>query len=178
MKTLILLKLIFLFGSILFYLPTVAQLKADAGEDRIVCAYNYGEEIEIGGSPTASGGIEPYAYTWSGVVLHADYIDTLIYATNELDDPAKSNPTVKIEDILYEWYEFYLKVEDAVGIVAYDTVKITNANVWDQLFFDSYNIIKDDSIQLTGPFFRNDYLKYIRPVTSLQILKLICFYRG
>ncbi len=142
------------------------SLKADAGKDSIVCGFTDGEEFQLGGSPAASGGVEPYTYTWSGIWTVPDVPESLYGdATGYLNDPRKSNPTATGTAFCH-WLKFYLKVEDAAGNVAYDTVKITNANIWHQLYFDSYDIIRrGDSIQLTGPFLDNEYLPLSYSIT-------------
>lgn len=49
--------LFFVFGSV------SAQLVADAGNDTTIC---YRGHLDLGGSPSAIGGIPPYTYLWSG----------------------------------------------------------------------------------------------------------------
>ena len=50
-------------------------LSADAGTDQAMCP---GDSAQIGGSPTANDGTEPYSYSWS--------------PATDLDDPAGANP--------------------------------------------------------------------------------------
>ncbi|MBI4648487.1 MAG: hypothetical protein HY738_18375, partial [Bacteroidia bacterium] len=44
------------------YEKIISALIADAGEDKIII---YNESTQIGGNPTATGGIPPYSYNWS-----------------------------------------------------------------------------------------------------------------
>ena len=160
MKTLNFLKLILFYCSLLLWLPSVAQLKADAGEDLIVCNFDE-EEFLIGGSPTTSGGIEPYTYTWSGRFLDADSIEySAINASAILDDTTKSNPVIKIEDVPLNWYHLFLKVEDANGNVAYDSMKIVESAMDIQtIYIGPDTIFRGDSIQLIGdPYFDNNFV--------------------
>ncbi len=81
---------------------TVDCVEADAGEDVYVCP---GSDIEIGGDPTARGGLAPYEYTWSPSV-----------GISDIHDP---NPTVSpSHDQTY-----VVRVQDAAGNVAWDTVQ-------------------------------------------------------
>ena len=100
-------------------------LKADAGSDIIVCQE---EEIVLGGNPSASGGLRPYTYTWSGKHFDLKYpegIPSWIYASDILDDTTKSNPVItELRNVPEEWTTYYLKVEDAEGTIMYDSVRI------------------------------------------------------
>jgi len=156
-----------LFGFIgLFSLNSQGQLKVDAGNDLTVCFPDnpLEDRTQLGGSPTASGGVEPYTYTWSGRVpiLYSDYIK-MIKASEFLDDTTKSNPTFKSIDAPDAWITFYLKVEDAAGNVKYDSVRLINAWIWT---LDSYmppvTIKRGDSIQFYGDiyFYDNNFLPF------------------
>ena len=172
MKVPIYLRQILLFCATIFWLPSVAQLKADAGEDLITCNYINGYVFEIGGSPSASGGVEPYTYAWSGKFLNSDSIEnSIINASYILDDTTKSNPVIKLDDILGEWYNLFLKVEDANGEVAYDSVKIVDSTIRTyeaDLAIDT--IFLGDSVQFIGDPYFDDYfpLTYlIKPSSGL-----------
>lgn len=82
-----------------------------------------------------------------------------------MDDTTKSNPIVKIWDIPGEWYSLFLKVEDATGNIAYDTVEIIDASMpFNAIYMGTATIFRGDSIQLIGdPYFRQDFLplKYL-----------------
>jgi hypothetical protein len=103
------------------------SLTADAGNDIIVCPLAE-EEIVLGGNPSASGGLRPYTYTWSGKHFDLKYpegIPSWIYASNILDDTTKSNPVItELRNVPEEWTTYYLEVEDAEGTIMYDSVRI------------------------------------------------------
>lgn len=165
MKTSIGFTTFLLFLTTIFYVTSFAQIKADAGTDIIVCDPEQ-EEYVIGGSPSAIGGVEPYKYTWSGEFSNAgSQGNSQIKASDILDDTTKSNPIVKIWDIPGEWYSLFLKVEDATGYIAYDTLEIVDASIpFNTIYIGTATIFRGDSIQLIGdPYFRQDFLpiKYL-----------------
>ena len=97
-----------------------SQLQVNAGNDTIICVSVWGiDTTEIGGSPTASGGIEPYVYTWS-----TNYtIGSNSYgASYFLDDSTKSNP--KIINDAPDNLKFKLIVTDNNGTHAEDSINI------------------------------------------------------
>ncbi len=81
----------------------ILELSADAGEDRYLC---YGEEIEIGGSPSAIGGTSPFTYSWT--------------PSYGLDDSTSANPTVSPETTT----NYTLTIIDAVGDTAIDSITV------------------------------------------------------
>lgn len=82
-------------------LPTI-----DAGTNQSVC---YGSNIQLGGSPTATGTTPPYTYAWAP-------------ATN-LDNPTSANPTLTA---LFSIPTIYtLTVTDGRGCVSQKTVSIS-----------------------------------------------------
>ena len=89
--------------------PLPAQiLTADAGPDLEV---DTGTPVQIGGSPTASGGAPPYTYSWS--------------PAEGLDDPTAANPVATPNtDITYR-----VTVTDAEGVQAEDEVTL-RVRVW------------------------------------------------
>ncbi len=89
--------------------PLSAQsLTADAGPDQEV---DTGAPVQIGGSPTASGGAPPYTYSWS--------------PTEGLDDPTAANPIATPNtNITYR-----VTVTDAEGVRAEDEVTLS-VRVW------------------------------------------------
>ena len=109
---------------------TAKELKADAGDDIIVCQDD-GNEYTLGGSPSASGGTGSFTYTWYGKFYDLKYPSgepSWIYASDFLDDTTKSNPTIKEwRNVPEEWTTFYLKVEDTAGNIQYDSVRITQS---------------------------------------------------
>jgi hypothetical protein len=127
-----------------------AQLKVDAGNDIIVCA-DIGEEYKIGGCPVASGGKEPYTYTWSGKRKRFPSSNYWIFASDILDDTTKSNPSFRWNKVPSDWFTFYLKVEDAENNVGYDSVKVRSSYFHISLVGPRYAIInRGDSVLLPG----------------------------
>ncbi|MCI5057760.1 MAG: T9SS type A sorting domain-containing protein [Flavobacteriales bacterium] len=81
---------------------------ANAGVDGAICL---GDSLSIGGSPSASGGLSPYSYSWS----NAGGLDNSISA-NPMASPATST-------------NYILEITDANGCKAKDTVLVTvNSN--------------------------------------------------
>ena len=81
-----------------------SQLVANAGDDATI---NVGEDIAIGGSPTATGGLSPYSYNWN----YASY----------LNNPAIPNPVATPPGNL----KFTVTVTDDNGCTGSDAVTIT-----------------------------------------------------
>jgi hypothetical protein len=96
------------------------QLIVDAGNDTAICANGWDfDTIEIGGNPTASGGVEPYIYTWS-----TNYtIGSHSYgASFFLDDSTKSNPKLICPTL--DFLKLKLIVTDNLGAKAEDSITI------------------------------------------------------
>lgn len=151
----------FLCSILLCFIQVNAQLKVDAGNDVKVCFPDNPlvARTQLGGFPVASGGIEPYIYTWSGklpIYYDEDHIKW-VKASEFLNDTTKSNPTFKSTDAPYDWVTFYLKVEDAAGNVEFDSVKIINAFIRIHLIYMIPRTIKrGDSIQFFGDVYYKD----------------------
>lgn len=78
---------------------------SNAGEDQSYCQ---GGSIEIGGSPSATGGTSPYSYSWS--------------PTNGLSSATVANPTASTTQSTI----YYLSVTDAFGCASQtDSIQIT-----------------------------------------------------
>ncbi|MES2620894.1 MAG: hypothetical protein V4615_08580, partial [Bacteroidota bacterium] len=92
-----------LITAIFFLFSNVnAQLVAEAGNDTLVCA---GFNVVFGGSPTASGGMAPYTYAWTGPW---NFASTL------------ANPS---ESVIAGTY--YVLVTDSLGAQATDSAVVT-----------------------------------------------------
>lgn len=142
------------------FIQAKAQLTVDAGNDVTACFPDSIEErMQLGGNPAASGGVEPYTYTWSGKipVYYGDDVIKWIKASEFLDDTTKSNPTFKSIDTPGEWITFYLKVEDAAGNVQKDSVRIINAFILSHsIYMVPITIKRGDSIQFFGDVYFQD----------------------
>ncbi len=148
------------FWLLLFYHQSNGQLRVDAGNDVIVCA-NYNEEyknVKLGGCPAASGGVEPYSYTWSGKLNVYPNADIWVFASDVLEDSTKSNPALKM-DPPEDWMTLYLTVRDAENNIACDSVKI-RASTYTIYTIGARKaeIKKGDSVQFYGnPFFESNF---------------------
>lgn len=139
--------------------PQGQELKVDAGNDVTVCSpYQSEDRTQLAG--VASGGVEPYTYTWSGKV--PTYFDDIkwINASEFLNDTTISNPTFKSMDAPEDWVTFYLKVEDAMGNVEYDSVKIIQSFLRMKLILKQpVTINRGDSVQFFGDiYFDSNFL--------------------
>lgn len=108
--------------STIFYLfssNVSAQCIANAGSDTTLCVSFEPAYLILGGSPTASGGVPPYTYLWSGTYS----IGPLTYTASDfLDDITSANPL--LTDISPDSLVLYLTVTDNVGSICKDTIKI------------------------------------------------------
>ena len=122
------------------------QLHVDAGNDTILCVGLLGvDTIEIGGNPTASGGVEPYLYSWS-----TDYsIGYLSFpASLFLDDTTKSNP--RLINSAEGTIKFKLTVIDNIGTQANDSISIRFSSYIYLAMDCIYFINQGDTINLWG----------------------------
>lgn len=143
-----------------------AQFKVDAGNDVVLCfSDSSSSTVQLGGFPVASGGVEPYTYTWSGKILQffGPEDSTWVYASYFLNDTTKSHPTFKRGKILFDWPVFKLKVEDAVGNVMSDSIKIIDGSIFSlNSYMPPVTIKRGDSIQFYGDiyFYDNKFLPF------------------
>jgi hypothetical protein len=122
------------------------QLIVNAGNDTAICSN--GEDfdtIQIGGNPTAFGGVEPYIYTWSTNYL----IGSQLYgASRFLDDTTKSNP--KIVNPTLDFIKLKLTVRDNLGTKAEDSI-IIRFSVFYYLTIECIDFInKGDTVAISG----------------------------
>lgn len=153
-------RIFFLCSIFLCFIHVNAQLKVNAGNDVVLCFSDLSTSTaRLGGSPIASGGVEPYTYTWSGKIWqnYGPKDSMWVYASYFLNDTTQSNPTFKRGKIAFDWPVFNLKVEDAAGNVQYDTVKIIDASIWiHALLMFPRTIKRGDSIQFFGDVYYKD----------------------
>lgn len=152
----------FLCSILLCFIQVNAQLKVDAGNDVIVCSPNDPLEARSQLSGMASGGVEPYSYTWSGKIPIYYSEDSIkwIKASEFLDDTTKSSPTFRSLDAPDDWVTFYLKVEDASGNVQSDSVKIIRSVFLVKMILKRPIAINNgDSVQFFGDiYFESNFL--------------------
>ncbi len=97
-------------------LPLQAQqLTVDAGPDKVT---DIGLPVQIGGSPTAGGGVPPYVYSWSPAA--------------GLDDPTAANPFATVNAEM----TYRVTVTDAEGATASDETTV-RVRVWLYAISDS-----------------------------------------
>lgn len=132
--------------------PQGQELIVDAGSDVMVCTPNHSEDrTQLSG--VASGGVEPYTYTWSAKqIKHLSPQDSLwVYASDLLNDTTLSNPSFKSMDAPENWFTFHLKVEDAAGNVKVDSVKVIDAFIYSGGgYMLPVTIHRGDSVQFFG----------------------------
>ena len=120
------------------------QLQADAGNDTILCVGMRGvDTTEIGGNPTASGGAEPYSYSWSTNYTIGSFT---FWASDFLDDTTVSNP--KILNDLEDNLKFKLLVTDNLGTQAEDSITIRFSKYEYTLVDYSRTILQGETITL------------------------------
>jgi len=125
-----------------------AQCIANAGADLHICSPD--SSAQLGGNPTAFGGVPPYVYEW-----WIDPIPTLsqttpyLYASNILDDTTSANPTlIYTGSLIDDSISFYLKITDSLGCESMDTIVLTKTHFGINLLSFSYWINQGDSVYL------------------------------
>ncbi len=124
---------------------SVAQLVADAGPDQAYCSWFELTWVVLGGEPTASGGVEPYTYSWD--------VDHELGVIAFIGDSTMANPY-----ILYPPHDdqnivqFYLTVTDAAQNESMDTVNVAFSHFMMHLGQFLYTIDQGDTLHFPhGP---------------------------
>ncbi len=104
---------------------------AEAGTNQQVCV---GESVQLGGSPTASGGTPPYTYQWT--------------PTTGLDNANAANPEFTPSSA--GLYEFIVTVTDANGCHSSDVVAITAVGAPTADAGSDTTVCIGDTVQLGG----------------------------
>lgn len=123
------------------------QLSINVGGDIHSC--QQGSNVELGEFLTINGGIPPYTYTW-----HFNEIITGLPSTPSItssmyiDDTTSANPTIYIGSFLPPELLIYLKVEDDVGDVAFDTLQLSYSYFVSHLSYETIYLAKGDSVFL------------------------------
>jgi len=136
------------------------QFQIDAGKDTIICGSN--ESLRIGGSPTATGGVEPYTFSWSTEFKDSYY---QYHASQFLNDTTIANPILVHPSLVSNKDEikFCLTVKDKNGLQLKDSVvvKVSVMMHTAVLFFQYINV--GDTVSLhsnLGPGMGIGPLKY------------------
>lgn len=128
--------------------PVHAQCMADAGPDKIICLYVYGNVLNttIGGNPSATGGKPPYTYKWE--TRYSYTIGNKIYtktASDFLDDTTSANPKpLRGEKEL----TFTVTVTDADGTVCKDSAVINFSKEMVKPMDYTVKILEGDTVKL------------------------------
>jgi hypothetical protein len=123
----------------------LGQCIADAGPDITVCGDWSGiDTVQMGGNPTATGGVPPYTYIWETTWQVGSWTYT---ASDFLNDTTLANPS-----IIYpgEDLTFYLTVVDSESNICKDSVNVKSSIFGTHLMYVYYTIQQGDSIFLTG----------------------------
>jgi len=130
----------------LLSVKTFGQLTVNAGNDTAVCISVWGfDTLQIGGNPTASGGIEPYIFTWS-----TNYtIGSHTYGASHFIDDS-TNPNPKIINPTDDFLKFTLIVTDNQGTQASDSITVKFSRFYYLTIECTYNINQGDTVRLFG----------------------------
>jgi hypothetical protein len=122
---------------VVFQVNQADLLSADAGPPQVVAS---GSQLQLGGTPAASGGTLPYYWQW--------------YPSVNMSDPASPNPTLTADST----QTYHLTVTDSAGCTAIDSVLITipigvdNAhNVYNTGLFIYPNPMHGGSLNISCP---------------------------
>lgn len=141
----------FLVFLCLSHIVALGQCIADAGSDQHYCSDLQGTDtIVLGGQPSASGGVSPYAYKWSYINPPGSVLK--LKASHLLNDTTIANP---------EFYgsgtgdsmTFVLEVVDNNAVSCFDTVVITESIFTSHL--GQYGITVNAGDTITFPFGSN-----------------------
>ncbi len=140
--------------SVLLTLPFAlqAQLTADAGNDKTLCsgADNY-IAVQLGSSPTASGGTGPYTYTWETRFFYQMGNFTITqYASDFLNDTTSANPVVVWGTFNNTPLNFKLTITDANNQTAVDSTLVSFSSWVFTNDFWEFHILQGDSIYLNS----------------------------
>jgi hypothetical protein len=151
-KTLIMKKATISLTMICLLMTKIAltQIVPDAGPDRVVCTGFFGmDTIDIGGSPSATGGTPPYTYAWEAEYTMIIGNHTFYFSASDfLNDTTLANP--EIIHAIGDTIRFKLTITDAQGLTAIDSTSICFAYFGTHLGNIQYTINQGDSVFLSG----------------------------
>lgn len=126
-----------------------AQLTADAGGDKHFCTYpDSVNQLLVGGSPTAFGGVSPYTYEWSIEPFELYEGSNITVITSYImDDSTLANPNIT-DFTIRESFKLKLKVTDNIGEVAYDSCTVSFSSFIKTFLTHTYLVNAGDSIFL------------------------------
>ncbi len=126
-----------------------AQCIANAGSNIHRCSTEL--TVQLGGSPTAFGGIPPYEYEWwIDPIPTSSQTLPYIYASDILNDTTIATPTLIYTggSFIGDSMEFYLKITDELGCQSFDTIVLTTSHFGIHLIYHEYWINQGDSVYL------------------------------
>lgn len=146
---------------LLFSLNSViyGQCLANAGEDIVVCLTATASELnptQLGGDPVASGGTEPYTYSWE--MSHTTTIGDFTvhyHASDFLSDTTLAHPLLIAP--FGEPLVFTLTVTDDLGEQCTDSVEVLFSIFTINLGQFTFNISPGDSIQFNESNIASNY---------------------
>jgi hypothetical protein len=122
MKTQIRLKRILLIIATACWLPSVAQLKVDAGKDTTYCVSAWFKPMILGADVRVENGTPPYTFAWDYYFKVTD--NYIITASDYLNDTTLQSPLIENYLSWPEWRKFILHVTDANDNYAKDSIFI------------------------------------------------------
>lgn len=128
----------------IFNSESIAQLVAEAGNDTAICADSQ-FSLSIGGNPTATGGVSPYQYTWSGLY---EYAGSRYTASFMLEDTTVANPVFR-EGAIPDSVILYVTVKDQENNITMDSIQIRVSKYMICTGECRHDIVEGDSVQLS-----------------------------
>ncbi len=110
---------------LVFPLSAHAQLSVDAGKDSIYC---HSDTVFLGGTPTASGGVAPYSYSWDVLPKPFTISGLPYFASDFLSDTTAPNPKIISFAGMNSFMTFTLTATDSVGSTGSDTITISESS--------------------------------------------------
>lgn len=139
---------VLIIACLTFTHTTNAQCIANAGDDVHLCSPD--SSAQLGGNPTAFGGVPPYVYEWwIDPIPTSSQTIPYLFASNILDDTTSANPTlIYTGSFINDSISFYLKITDSLGCESVDTIVLTKTHFGLNLLSFSYWINQGDSVYL------------------------------
>ena len=125
----------------LFVSECFSQLSAEAGNDTIVCA-DSPSTLTIGGNPTATGGVPPYEYAWSGTYESNGRVYS---ASFMLEDTTVAKPVFK-KGAIPDSVLLFVTVSDQEDGMAIDSILVRQSRYFICLGECRHDIAEGDSL--------------------------------
>lgn len=125
----------------LFVSECFSQLSTEAGNDTAVCA-DSPSLLTIGGNPTATGGVPPYQYAWSGTFESNGQVYS---ASFMLEDTTVANPVFK-KGAIPDSVLLFVTVIDLEDEIEIDSILVRQSRYFICLGECRHDIAEGDSI--------------------------------